>query len=457
MYKIDENIFRDNFFSKDHVFKHATNTKFKDLPFVVKDKYIVKDFSGVMSEYVRILLGKKLKGEISEEQILEKIFDNVSCEEGDRYALKQIIKHTYFDDHGNMHLFSNKAIAFMNAGTEDKKIAQFLYDVLNAKELREQVHVCFEAEPDNVMDALMYESLPELEDAKTHETNYVRMVPYVSECFMEDFNHIIGDRERVRKYLKPLLSYYYFFYISQLSIKLNQMFDAEANKVEELFFSVEWEKLSKSRKCYEFGWKKLERHARKLFSHSKLLEMLNQNESEDLNEKITYLDLARDASVLEGTPFEEELCKLLHIYIESIDDFDFKQVEREEKYSSNLLNDIAYFFKCIDEQFIGSTRNRAYTGYSNWFVEFSKVNWLKNRRSLGYTLNLTEEDIIFLTKLVIKDQEKIKLKDLFLGYELRGIFLDQKSKEEIHSYFEKLNLIEKKSDSGDAQYVKGIL
>ena len=51
----------------------------------------------------------------------------------------------------------------------------------------------------------------------------------------------------------------------------------------------------------------------------------------------------------------------------------------------------------------------------------------------------------------------MKLKDLFKAYEVRGVFLDQKSKEEIHNYFEKLNLIEKKSDSGDAQYVKGIL
>lgn len=457
MYKIDEKVFRSNFFSKDNIFKHATNTKFKDLPFVVKDKNIVKDFSGVMSEYVRILLSKKLKGEVEQEKIIENVFENVSCEEKDKYALKQIIKETYFAEDGSMHLFSNRAMTFMKSGTDDKKIAQFLYDVLNLEALKEEVHTCFEAEPDNVMDALMYESLPELENTKPHERSYVRMVPYVSERFMEDFKYIISNTERVQKYLKPLLTYYYFFYIAQLSIKLNQMFEAEVDKVEELFFSVEWEKMSKSRKCYEFGWKKLERHARKLFSHSKLLEILNQNEAETFEEKINYLDLARNAKQLEGTSFEEELCIVLRIYLTSIDDFSFDAIEREEKYESNLLNDIAYFFKCIDEQFIGSTRQRAYTGYSNWFIEFSKANWLKNRRSLGYTLNLTEEDIIFLTKIVIKDQEKMKLKDLFKAYEVRGVFLDQKSKEEIHNYFEKLNLIEKKSDSGDAQYVKGIL
>ena len=39
----------------------------------------------------------------------------------------------------------------------------------------------------------------------------------------------------------------------------------------------------------------------------------------------------------------------------------------------------------------------------------------------------------------------------------RGIFLDNISKEHLQEFFTKLNLIDKKSDSGDAQYVKRIL
>ena len=35
--------------------------------------------------------------------------------------------------------------------------------------------------------------------------------------------------------------------------------------------------------------------------------------------------------------------------------------------------------------------------------------------------------------------------------------VDNQSKAEVMQYYEKLNLIEKKSDSGDAQYVKRIL
>lgn len=72
-------------------------------------------------------------------------------------------------------------------------------------------------------------------------------------------------------------------------------------------------------------------------------------------------------------------------------------------------------------------------------------------------LNLTERDVIFLTKLSLKNEEKIRLNDLYKEYEYRGIHLDNASKEFLQEFFTKLNLIDKKSDSGDAQYVKRIL
>ena len=71
--------------------------------------------------------------------------------------------------------------------------------------------------------------------------------------------------------------------------------------------------------------------------------------------------------------------------------------------------------------------------------------------------NLSEETLIFLTKICIKDQKKMRLNDVFSEFEKRGVFLDNHSKSEVMHYYEKLNLIEKKSDSGDAQYVKRIL
>ena len=70
---------------------------------------------------------------------------------------------------------------------------------------------------------------------------------------------------------------------------------------------------------------------------------------------------------------------------------------------------------------------------------------------------MTEERLIFLTKLAIKDNAQMSLNDVFAQFRSRGVFFDVPSKDEIIKFYSKLNLIDKKSDSGDAQYVKRFL
>ena len=88
--------------------------------------------------------------------------------------------------------------------------------------------------------------------------------------------------------------------------------------------------------------------------------------------------------------------------------------------------------------------------------EIAKPYFLKRRGSYGYVLNINRDMLLMITALCVKDN-KIKLNQLFKEYEKRGIFLDKYSKEEVVNFLTKLNLIDKKSDSGDAQYVKPVL
>ena len=64
--------------------------------------------------------------------------------------------------------------------------------------------------------------------------------------------------------------------------------------------------------------------------------------------------------------------------------------------------------------------------------------------------------LLTITTLCVKE-EKIKLKDLFERYEERGIYFDNTSKSEVVNLLTKLNYIDKKSDSGEAQYVRRLL
>ena len=74
----------------------------------------------------------------------------------------------------------------------------------------------------------------------------------------------------------------------------------------------------------------------------------------------------------------------------------------------------------------------------------------------GLVLNISQEFLLLITALVVKD-DKMRINDLFKEYEKRGLFFDQESKKEIVNRLDNLTYIDKKSDSGDAQYVKSIL
>ena len=108
-------------------------------------------------------------------------------------------------------------------------------------------------------------------------------------------------------------------------------------------------------------------------------------------------------------------------------------------------------------QFANTTRNKANKDYPKSFMDFCKNGFVQRRGQAGNVLAMTEEQLVLMTKVTIGDNEKMRLNDLFKGFEQRGLFFDNSSKDCIVEFYEKLNLIEKKSDSGDAQYVKSLL
>ena len=134
---------------------------------------------------------------------------------------------------------------------------------------------------------------------------------------------------------------------------------------------------------------------------------------------------------------------------------EFEIIQRET--DTNGFKSVYKLFDAIEHQFDKTSRTRAYEAYKNWFVRFVYDNFSKKRGPLGYNLNMTEDDVILMTKICINDKGRLKLNTLFNEFEKRGLCFDRDSKMRIIQLYEKLNLLEKKSDSGDAQYVRSVL
>ena len=186
------------------------------------------------------------------------------------------------------------------------------------------------------------------------------------------------------------------------------------------------------------------------------------NQIEDKTEIYDYQKLYIEAekSKLEDEQISLEINKIEKAYLDVIGDNSFSNNQVKQEISKNktdlamrnLFNSVEYQLEINKKK-----RKSAYGRYVGHLTNFYKARWLKNRKKAGLVLNLTESDIIFLTKISLQDKDRIRLIDLFNEYENRGIFLDNTSKTKLQDFFTRLNLLDKKSDSGDAQYVKRIL
>ena len=289
-----------------------------------------------------------------------------------------------------------------------------------------------------------------------------RQMPYfavkrdIQNRFKSDFYFMLEMGMTSLEDFSNLFSVYYFFYTSQTCIILDHFCTGRRDGEVPFYYALDWERVSKNRLCCEEGWEKLKGSITHMFSHAITLEVLNQTSEEEMYDYITFGELA-EANAETDALLAEEITKAESVYCSYIGDYKgFEQIGNQPS-SSKTESAIRHLYKCIELQFLNTERKGANQSYNEKFLDFCKTRWIKNRKKSGLVLNLTERDIIFLTKICLRNKVKIRLNDLFIEYEKRGFYLDETSKEHLQEFFTKLNLIEKKSDSGDAQYVKRIL
>ena len=437
---------------------HSQSNFFKLLPYTAKDneKVLVSKFDGVIGEFSRIICDKQLKDEFNYKEFIENVADEVEEFEGEesKQSFKNIIKTMFINDNKLVD-FDVKTMNYIVSSSSEEKYARFLFSIFMDDELKEEVKIHYNKEVDNILNKLVLRALPELEDKKIKVEKFKCYIPFIKELFKQDFKFLMSDEELYKNSIKRFLEYYNMFYISQLCIKLSKFENADINIPDPLYYTLSWESISKNRTAYTYGYQKLKDPMQSLFSHAINLEFLNHH---NLSDQLNYVELYNLFQENDSEKIAEEIEELFELYKIRICDKNWDEFTPSGKSTGNIAFDKVYkLFEALEFQFAKSGRSRAYESYKNWFKRFVEDNFGKRRGSLGYSLNLTEEDIILLTKICINTNEKLKLSVLFEEFEKRGICFDRDSRIKIIALYEKLNLLEKKSDSGDAQYVKSVL
>ena len=455
-------------------FSHVTGSKLKFLPFSTKyNKDCKSDFSvfqGVVGECFRISNDKQFNKELIKDKessfktklkkhILEEAVKKVDTEQPEDF--KEVIINLFFEEDGDLIKFNKKMLSYMHFINEHailKETSKFFYDIfLNTKILNNKDLV--KSENDNLFYKLIIESLPELEDKPKVESRikYTNVFDEITKLFLSDFNTLSNREDLFLEHIEDLFKYYYFFYLSQTAISLNNF--GESKVIKPICYSMDWEILSETRRSYNFGWKHTLLDLENLFSHANTLELLNyiSINDEKIGDYAKIVERYKKLSESEAKDFILKIKELSEFYKPQIESLKspFKMGKNwldcenslsnrlsAKKFNNEIQVEIYSLFYRIDYQFKNSQRDKPYKDYSNWLIDFFKSNYTKFRGGLGYTTSINQETLLFLTKICINNKDKIRLKSLWSKLEQRGISFDETSKVEITDLFKEIGILE---------------
>ena len=187
------------------------------------------------------------------------------------------------------------------------------------------------------------------------------------------------------------------------------------------------------------------------YTHEHMLNVLALNHFTEA-ENLYYHDYAK---ILEeaGEEAKEQYIQSIYEWVNTVY-VEYQGLEPTQFYEGQDLDTAyRYMFDMIRKKLTKEMFSRFTLAYTTFITKFYR----KNGGSLGTILSLNMKQLILMTALAVGQKQRIELNDLWKEFEKRGIIFDDDSRLEIVTILDKLNYIDKKSDSGDAQYVKSIL
>ena len=433
------------------VFVHYINVNSPLLPFRVNrvdQTQFGNGFEGIIGDFSRLLFNKKLPDEFHIENILQNVLLNNDISDSKYNEYLKLIIHDYLEKdeldinilHPYLFLYINKTP--QKRADNEQEIATFFRDVLfkdidNFKDI-------YNVSPDNIIVKLIMGSIPELPDEKT-ESKYISSLEFIADIFKEDIEFIMDKPNFIINNLSDIFAFYYFYYCSQMVLKLNQsLVEVNLNNPTPIYYLLDWEKASKNRKAISNGYGILNNIRKATYTKMIIIEHINTIVGTNGLFPSQISDLMKD-----GFIDKSEFIKCLNDWVKNYCE---KQNLDYYVYSENFEDLLEILNKSISQSLILQQKNSYAMNLTNVALKY----FIKRRGQYSYVLNLTKDFLYLITALCVKE-DKIKLNDLFKEYERRGLFFDRYSKEEIINLLNTWNLIDKKSDSGDAQYVKSIL
>ena len=338
-----------------------------------------------------------------------------------------------------------------------KKIADYLYSMLDEKNREMPSQLKGE---ENLFSKSIREGMQRGRFVNLHNNDEYYILPFIKKQFKEDLIWLMKQEDYVIvKNVNYLLHFYTCLSISQTIAHLVNWREYSEDEIVKFYYMLSSESASESRDVVSMGWEKwISRESlQNISARAQALDIFNTLANDEpiglyseIIHKLGEESFRENKSVCETVleRYHKEKYELLKNRSNISEEELLKDVDYSVESYEEFFNKLTKL--CIDFQ-SPEYRNRLEKKVRDLF----EVKFLRNRRGMR-VLVLDEDILIFLIAMVTKGQ-RMKLDDMYSAFHNYGMFFDMNTRVAIENQLTRLNLLDKKSDSGEAQYVRVIL
>lgn len=330
--------------------------------------------------------------------------------------------------------------------------------------MAENCKIAFEEAPRDIFSQTIIDCLQKDEkfSIQAIEDKYF-VLPFIKESFAKDIKWLVTQSNGVIVKYLPLFLHFYACYslIQTLAFMNKNNWKYTTDKPLPIYYMLTSEKVTASADGVRKGWSASnllsDTFLDKMSSYAQALDILNTL-FEDNEELLTFQDIRKRFEAMEWNDDAKQFCDdILNNYQIS------KRLLLEKRGTeTNTLpeqtnfnvNSYDEFMDCLLDLCI-KLQSKDYPRMKHAMYSMADIRLLMRRRE-HKVLAFDEELILFLIAMVTKG-ERVRLDELYRRFDAYGILFSFQTKNAISEYLLNLNLLERKSDSGEAQYVRIIL
>jgi DNA phosphorothioation-dependent restriction protein DptG len=411
-------------------------------PFSNKDASIHSDYNlrAIIGLLVSYITEKKMPKEFSFLSFKESCLSAFENDLTDPSAAS-VLESVFFPNN-SMPTFS---LLLFQAHLPDNKSSK-VFDVFKLMMKQDDYAISFDTKL-NFLESRIVKQFEQILIDNKHNDQTVSYLPFLDELFTKDIAFLAKNTHYFTQYAEQFLRLYLFLYCSQLALNLNpHTFEMPFSRP--LYFILNYEKASTERKklVYE-GYRTLYEHAKYIFPYLSFLETLMKITE---NENLRLYELP---TLLEDTQETVDILQEFESKFRSVRKLEGNVLEhtRTNEALKSLLNAVMEQFR--DQ----SSRKDIFENYRRAFERQVAEPFIQGRGRFGKVLVLGQDTVLLLTNIAIAEQKQMRFQDLMVQFENRGVYFDQQSRLALIELYERVGNIDRKSDSGDAVYVKTTL